>query len=100
MPSLSRSSGTGRTAPHWTPKKPLSPSAGRNISHEVPPMLDRRSFLGTSLGAGLAVPLVGLGAREAEAATSLGQYVVLYGDGTGSAQSVTSGFRLRGGPSD
>src|SRR5690349_11296726 len=57
-------------------------------------MLDRR----TLLGAGLAVPLVGVG--EAEAATSLGQYVVLYGDGTGSAGSVANGFRLRGGRYD
>jgi len=61
-------------------------------------MLDRRTFLGTSLGAGLAVPLVGVG--EAEAATSLGQYVVLSGDGTGSAGNVTNGFHLRGGRYD
>lgn len=57
-------------------------------------MLDRRTFLGT----GLAVPLVGVG--EAEAATSLGQYVVLLGDRTGSAGSVSDGFRLRGGRYD
>jgi hypothetical protein len=57
-------------------------------------MLDRRTFLGTSL----AASLVGIG--EAEAATSLGQYVVLPGDGTSSARSVTNGFRLRGGAFD
>ncbi len=57
-------------------------------------MLDRRTFLGASL----AASLVGIG--EAEAATSLGQYVVLLGDGTGSARGVTNGFRLRGGRFD
>ena len=57
-------------------------------------MLNRRTFL----GAGLAVSLVGI--REAEAATSLGQYVVLPGDGTGSATGVNNGFRLRGGAFD
>ena len=57
-------------------------------------MLDRR----TLLGAGLAAPFVGI--REAEAATTLGQYVVLLGDGKGSATSTTDGFRLRGGPYD
>jgi hypothetical protein len=57
-------------------------------------MLDRR----TLLGATLAVPFVGLG--EAEAATTLGEYVVLLGDGTGRAEGTTYGFRLRGGPYD
>ena len=50
------------------------------------------------LGAGLAVPFVGI--REAEAATTLGQYVVLLGDGTGSAVDTAAGFRLRGGRYD
>jgi hypothetical protein len=57
-------------------------------------MLDRR----TLLGAGLAVPFIGI--REAEAATTLGQYVVLPGDGTGSAVGTATGFRLRGGRYD
>jgi hypothetical protein len=57
-------------------------------------MLDRR----TLLGAGLAAPFVGI--REALAATTLGQYVVLLGDGTGRAEGTTYGFRLRGGPYD
>ena len=57
-------------------------------------MLDRR----TLLGIGLAAPFVGI--REALAATTLGQYVVLLGDGTGRAEGTTYGFRLRGGPYD
>ena len=57
-------------------------------------MVDRR----TLLGAGLAAPFVGI--REAEAATTLGQYVVLPGDDTGKAEGTTYGFRLRGGPYD
>jgi hypothetical protein len=57
-------------------------------------MLDRR----TLLGVGIAAPFVGL--REAAAATTLGQYVVLLGDGTGKAEGTTYGFRLRGGPYD
>ena len=57
-------------------------------------MLDRR----TLLGAGLTAPFVGI--REAEAATALGQYVVLLGDGTGSAVDTATGFRLRGGAFD
>jgi hypothetical protein len=57
-------------------------------------MLDRR----TLLGVGIAAPFVGL--REAAAATTLGQYVVLPGDDTGKAEGTTYGFRLRGGPYD
>ena len=57
-------------------------------------MVDRR----TLLGARLAPPFVGI--REAEAATPLGQYVVLLGDGTGSAADTATGFRLRGGRYD
>ena len=43
-------------------------------------------------------PFVGIG--EALAATTLSQYVVLLGDGTGEAENTTYGFRLRGGPYD
>ena len=57
-------------------------------------MLDRR----TLLGAALAAPFVGV--REAAAATTLSQYVVLLGDGAGRAEDTTYGFRLRGGPYD
>ena len=57
-------------------------------------MLDRR----TLLGAGLAAPFIGI--REALAATTLSQYVVLLGDGTGSAINTATGFRLRGGAFD
>jgi hypothetical protein len=56
-------------------------------------MLDRRTFLGTSL----AASLVGIG--EAEAATSLGQYVVLPGDGTGSARTLPTASASAAGPS-
>jgi hypothetical protein len=54
-------------------------------------MLDRRALI----GAAIALPFVSL--KSALAATSLDQYVVLLGDGTGKAENTTNGFRLKGG---
>ena len=56
-------------------------------------MVDRNT-----LRAGLAVPFVGN--RRGRGRHHPGEYVVLLGDGTGSAADTATGFRLRGGRYD